>query len=779
MPLKGGVLKLLVHGRMLLYILIFGLAVIFSVLLLWYFDPLELEGFQARSYRISSPAVYSGIGGSRQISGTVTQAQAACDTAPGCVGFLYYAGIAYLNTGETLRTPTAGGTYDTATNDLTFTLPNKNLVQTVVVNAQRRYVRVGISRTSPDGYVGIDQVVVTDENGNNAALGKRATATGSYPGTSPNEKTIDGTTSGRAYPNVWYSGNSRNDYWELDLGTPTKIRSITIYHPTDDRVDRIIGVPITVSMNTAGVSYSDWAVLGTDPSRGIFTLSGSGIDQTITPNYVGRYVRIRPTLYSGWGDGNVSLSSIIVRDQAGNNLSIGKPIYSTSVWPGNPPATQLVDGKTTPSRNTGFASGNRESEYIEIDLGSEVYVATIRILGGSDCCFPGQGGYVSDRQKGLRMIVSSTTSNEAAAAYASAVLYRVIVPVEVPVPIAPVQPIIEVRPAAPRPEIAVMAQPIPIQPLRPLVERGPGGIQREVAVMSQPDAIPLRRVETTVAEKAKSFWDLVYKVDTEMDPVTIDRVSRVSDPDPNDMNDLMPLKFSKYISIYALSQHGDLSGARQALFNNYNTMQSGLSKNVYTAPPEGTDLKARSCANLDAARNSYTTKYNQVVAATQDLSGMAIKAGAMREENLAYQNANFEACKGDNRSPACISLASQEGPIFSLLAKYENVNNTLATSGAIDISNNLNVINTAYRFLGCAGAPLKFSQDLAVTIDTQTLVSQLNQMSPYYLSPDTLQYITASIISGPETDKNLMTDAEILINISRVISNIKTMTGAS
>jgi hypothetical protein len=735
---------------MLLYILIFGLAVIFSVLLLWYFDPLELEGFQTKTYKISSPAVYSGIGGTRQISGSVSQAQSACDSAPGCVGFLYYAGIAYLNTGETLRTPTAGGTYDTATNDLTFTLPNKNLLQTVTVNALRRYIRIGVSKTSPDKYVGVDQVIVLDENGNNAALGKRSAATSFYPGSSPNERTIDGTTTGRKYPDVWYSNGSPSDYWELDLGTPTKIKTIIIYHPTDDWVDRIVGVPVTVSMNPGGVSYSNWGVLDGDPSKGMFVLAGSGIDQTITPNYVGRYVRIRPILYWGWGDGNVSLSSIIVKDKAGNNVSIGKPTYSTSVWPGTPPVTQLVDGKTTPNRGTAFASGSRQTEYIEIDLGSEVHIATIRILGGSDCCFPGQGGYVSDRQKGLRVIVSSNTSNEAAAAYGTALLYTAVVPVEVPAPITPAQP-----------------------------TGTSGGVQSPLALADTAENIVVKKAEPVLPPKPGSFWDLVYKVDREQDPTTIEKVTRVSDPDPNDMNDLMPLKFSKYISIYALSQYGDLSGARQALFSNYNTMQSGLSKNVYTPPPEGTDLKARSCANLDVARNMYKAEYNKVVAAIQDLSGMAIKAGAMREENLAYQNANYQACKADNRSPACISLASQEGPIFSLLAKYNSVNNTIATSGAIDISNNIDIINTAYRFIGCAGAPLTFSPDLAFTIDTQALVSQLNQMSPYYLSPDTLQYITASIISGPDTDNSLMTDADLLVNISKVISNIKTMTGAS
>jgi len=355
----------------------------------------------------------------------------------------------------------------------------------------------------------------------------------------------------------------------------------------------------------------------------------------------------------------------------------------------------------------------------------------------------------------------------------------------------------------------------------------------------------------TAATNSAAFWDLVYKVDKQQDPVKIAALARVTDPDPNDPNDRIPLRFSKYISIYALSQStapnwevipneghagndlksfvgtadqgkttclstpgctefatyqgtvyikamppngprrspvsgcttyrllSDISGARQSLFTNYNDLQAGLSRNVYIRPPEGTDIKARSCASLAAARNAYTAKYDQVVAAAQDLSGTAIKAGLMREENLAYQNTHLAACKGPNPPPACISLASQEGPIFSLLTKYTAVNNAFASSGAVDLSNNLDIINTTYSFLGCAGPPLAFSQNLANVIDTQMLLSKLNQMSPYYLSPDTLQYITSSIISSADTDASLMTDSDKLSHISAVITNLKTLTGTS
>ena len=177
---------------MLVYILIFGVAVIFSLLLLWYFDPLQQEGFQARTYDIDSSATrYSGIGGTTQLVGTVVQAIDACNAAPGCVGFLYHMGVAYLNSGATMKTVPTGPTYDSGANDIMVTCPNTNRVQTVTVNAVRRYIRIGVSRTSPDGYVGLDQVIVTDNNGNNAALGKRCAATGLYDANSkPHEASL-------------------------------------------------------------------------------------------------------------------------------------------------------------------------------------------------------------------------------------------------------------------------------------------------------------------------------------------------------------------------------------------------------------------------------------------------------------------------------------------------------------------------------------------------------------------------------------------------------------
>ena len=76
-----------------------------------------------------------------------------------------------------------------------------------------------------------------------------------------------------------------------------------------------------------------------------------------------------------------------------------------------------------------------------------------------------------------------------------------------------------------------------------------------------------------------------------------------------------------------------------------------------------------------------------------------------------------------------------------------------------------------------AGGNIAYNSDRDVgTVDTTVLRSKLQQFSPYYLSPDTLQYITGSIISAADSQATIMTTSDILINITNVINNIKTLT---
>jgi hypothetical protein len=349
------------------------------------------------------------------------------------------------------------------------------------------------------------------------------------------------------------------------------------------------------------------------------------------------------------------------------------------------------------------------------------------------------------------------------------------------------------------------------------------------------------------AQASTNFWAISNKVDAN-DAPTLKALSRVSGPDPNDPKDTMPLTFSKYISIYAMAKYNsDLSGARTALLNNYNQLQTEMSTNLYDQSQKaawGADPINKSCVKLDTLRAVFIGEYSNIINSIQDLSGSAVLAGKMRDENLAYQQLLVSQCQGNSLSPACINLANQEGPVFSLMAKYENANNTIFAA-QIDISNNLQTINDTYSVLGCTNpnqffkgssatywianntkyavgsttcspainanmsgtapgpniiaddflakiptgpsftcnmvgsAELKINDETTGSVDTTVLLSKLQTLSPYYLSPDTLQHITSSVMSSSEATGLVMTTSDIIIDITNVINNIKLLTGTT
>lgn len=374
--------------------------------------------------------------------------------------------------------------------------------------------------------------------------------------------------------------------------------------------------------------------------------------------------------------------------------------------------------------------------------------------------------------------------------------------------------------------------------------------------------------QVSPAQASTNFWAISSKVDAN-DAPTLKALARVSEPDPNDPNDTMPLSFSKYISMYSMAKYNsDISGARSALFNNYNSLQTEMStvlsdqsqKAAWSSNPV-----SQSCMKLDVLRAEFIRQYANTVNSVQSMTDTATLAGTMRDENLAYQQLLISKCQGSSLSPACINLANQEGPVFSLVAKYENANNILLNS-QFDISDNLQAINDTYALLGCknpnqffkgstatywinnnikypigsctmcsaainanmcgtapgpntisdtlldmiplitplikatkvvdtgipasgsganpnftcdmvASAQLQFNEKTTGLADTTVLLSKLQTMSPYYLSPDTLQYITSSIISSADASSSVVTTADVLIDITNVINNIKLLTG--
>lgn len=283
---------------------------------------------------------------------------------------------------------------------------------------------------------------------------------------------------------------------------------------------------------------------------------------------------------------------------------------------------------------------------------------------------------------------------------------------------------------------------------------------------------------TEPAAIKNNFWKLTQTTE----PTLVAQLTQVRSPDPNDSNDMIPVKFSKYISMYALAKYNyDVSGARQALFTEYDTLQSEMSTNLYDQAAVAAwknNPKGQTCAQLNSLMNAFTTKLAALRTSVQDLSGTAVVASSMRDENMEYQVKYKNACRTTPISSECKRLASQEGPVFPLLTQYNTVNNSLF-SNEYDLSNNIQMLQATYDVLQCTNPNpnAKFEvQSTTGFIDTATLLTKLQDFSPYYLSPDTLSYITGSIVSATDSQASVATTSDMYINISNIINNIKTLT---
>jgi hypothetical protein len=370
--------------------------------------------------------------------------------------------------------------------------------------------------------------------------------------------------------------------------------------------------------------------------------------------YVGRYVRL---MASRTGDKYMNISQVIIKGSDGSNLGIkpGVVVTSSSTNPGALPPSSVVDGRLTvrPSTNIWHSLDN-PNEFLLIDLGSEQYLSSIRILGRADS---------NNRLIGLRIQISQEDPN----------LLTVMNPSE---------------------------------------------------------------------------------------------------------TDLIKITFNKNISKYALTKYGDPVAARAKLISQYNDIETEMvgkyDQNVVAA--WSSNPRKESCKELKKLRDTFITRLAETQKQIKDLDGTLQVAGDIRDQNAEYQNLLANTCKG-NLTTDCISLAVQDAPMFSLLAKYDTANIDLY-SNEYDISNNLQTVIDTYKILNCQLDPaMVLPTDTTMgTIDTTALTAKLQNFSPYYISPDIMKNIIESIVPASDVKDKLQYSSDQLVNIGHIIKNIKALT---
>jgi len=113
--------------------------------------------------------------------------------------------------------------------------PNQRMVTVSTYQcaaATVRYVRVQARRP----YLQIGYLSVQTADGTNVAAGKRASASGTYPGTRASNA-VNGQPGTRAHPNYWHA-TANLDWWEVDLGQEYPITKVVFYNRRECCSDR-------------------------------------------------------------------------------------------------------------------------------------------------------------------------------------------------------------------------------------------------------------------------------------------------------------------------------------------------------------------------------------------------------------------------------------------------------------------------------------------------------------------------------------------------------------
>jgi hypothetical protein len=277
-------------------------------------------------------------------------------------------------------------------------------------------------------------------------------------------------------------------------------------------------------------------------------------------------------------------------------------------------------------------------------------------------------------------------------------------------------------------------------------------------------------------------------------PDILSLISAVSNPMPTDT---FKVVFGNIISVYALAKYNmNPRAARSALIQNYDDMQAQLTTQVQTATEQATaaafkaspqNAQATACAELNTLAMSLYGKVITMAAAVTDLSGTEILAEALHDENRDLQAGSAGmACtrQGATPSRACILLATQDETLFPVLQNYDTANVSLLTNGQT-VQDVLDLVIQAYNGLQCPmpqttpSISSVFSPDYLTSlgiINTQSLVSKLEELSPYYVSPTLVGYITRQLIATDEYSSNIQSTTDYIQNMSKTTNSIVSLT---
>jgi len=253
----------------------------------------------------------------------------------------------------------------------------------------------------------------------NIASGKAASQSSTLPGvpSAAAGSAVDGSTDGNFFDGSVTATNQDSDpWWQVDLGSPASVTSVTIWNRTDCCGSRLSDYWVFVSDTPFGASDTPATLQFRAGTAGSHQTSAPSPSANIPLSAQGRYVRVQLS-----GPGYLSLAEVQVFGMPGSggsgggggggggnggggggtvtgtNIAPGKSATQSSNLPGSPTsvASSAIDGNSDGAYFDGSVTATNldPNAWWQVDLGAPANVNAVVIWNRTDCCGSRLGDY--------------------------------------------------------------------------------------------------------------------------------------------------------------------------------------------------------------------------------------------------------------------------------------------------------------------------------------------------------------------------------------------------
>uniref|UniRef100_A0A6C0D818 Uncharacterized protein n=1 Tax=viral metagenome TaxID=1070528 RepID=A0A6C0D818_9ZZZZ len=194
---------------------------------------------------------------------------------------------------------------------------------------------------------------------------------------------------------------------------------------------------------------------------------------------------------------------------------------------------------------------------------------------------------------------------------------------------------------------------------------------------------------------------------------------------------------------------------------------------------EGYSAYTDSCSELSSKRAFLQTYINNLKDKVTNINNSLIGTASVKKENMNFQKFFTQFCMTTRpMSEACKKLASTDKYPLQELPNMDVYLVSLFNS-EVDIDNLLQKLNYYSDLIGCSSNTVDasgYTFDVSTglgEIDTESAFLELQKLSAYYLSPDTIKYILKFLISREKLNELNFTSKDYVNQFPPLVISVK------